>query len=393
MKRYQAVTFDNDCDIYQYNLECKISRGTLIEAHLADLHFNAFDPAEQYKILMEQPYEIMAQMPKLDIVSINGDTYDTKMLASSDGVRYAIMFIDKLVDLCRNKNATLIIVLGTSGHDANQLKLFYRYMEDPSVDVRIVTRIQFEYIKGAKILCIPELAGVDDNVYSHFLLYSGLYDSVFMHGTFEGSSYAPSANCKLFNINDFVNCTGPIISGHVHKPGCFNKYFYYCGSPYAWRFDDDHQKGFLIVAHNLDTGAHYCQFEPIRSFKYETIELDNIVNEDPRIVIDYINKLKQDNGIDYIKIRFNTLVPGASKTIISNYYRNNRNVFVEFLNPNKEAIKRMENEDGNELSEYNFISDPHISDENKLAMYINMQKGYEFISVEKLINLLEEDNI
>ena len=52
-------------------------------------------------------------------------------------------------------------------------------------------------------------------------------------------------NCRLFTIDDFVNCTGPIIAGHVHEPGCFNKYFYYTGSPYSWSFADHDNKGFL----------------------------------------------------------------------------------------------------------------------------------------------------
>ena len=65
-----------------------------------------------------------------------------------------------------------------------------------------------------------------------------------LHGTMEGSVYGnnTTGNSRLFHIEDFMNCRGPILGGHVHKPGTFGDSFYYCGSPYAWSFADDHNK-------------------------------------------------------------------------------------------------------------------------------------------------------
>ena len=47
-------------------------RGQLIEVHLADLHFGAFNPKTQYDILMEQFYQPISQLPRIDIISILG---------------------------------------------------------------------------------------------------------------------------------------------------------------------------------------------------------------------------------------------------------------------------------------------------------------------------------
>ena len=136
------------------------NRGTLIEVHLADLHFGAFDPKKQYQILVEQVLSDIAQLPKLDIISIDGDLFDHKVMSNSDAALYASKFVADLVHIAKQKNATLILLAGTYSHDFDQLKLFYHYMDNSNnygVDVRVITNIQFEYIKGAKILMVPEL--------------------------------------------------------------------------------------------------------------------------------------------------------------------------------------------------------------------------------------------
>jgi hypothetical protein len=214
------VTFNNGYNSY-------IGRKTLIEAHISDIHFGSFDPKTQYDILVEQFISPLELMPVLDIISIDGDLFHHKTMSNSDIAMYATMFIDEVImRVVKPHNSTLVLELGTDLHDAKQLKLFYHYINDPTLDIRIVENIQFEYIKGAKILCIPDLPGIDESVYRHFLFESGTYDSVFMHGTIKGAVPKDEVgNCRLFTIEDFALCKGPIISGHVHTGGCFNSYF------------------------------------------------------------------------------------------------------------------------------------------------------------------------
>ena len=83
---------------YGYGDDSKeIKRGTLIEVHLADLHFGAFNPADQYRILMEQFYNKIYTMPRIDIISIDGDIFDHKVMCNSDAALYATKFIGSLV--------------------------------------------------------------------------------------------------------------------------------------------------------------------------------------------------------------------------------------------------------------------------------------------------------
>ena len=98
-----------------------------IEIHIADLHFGVMDPEVQYSILKNQFLDQIAYLPYIDIISVNGDIFDHKFMASSNAVMYANYFIQNLAEIARIHNATLLLISGTASHDADQLKLFYHY--------------------------------------------------------------------------------------------------------------------------------------------------------------------------------------------------------------------------------------------------------------------------
>jgi hypothetical protein len=379
---------DSDKQLYDMDIRYKKSRGGLIIASIADIHMGVIDPKTQYDILKEQYLNIISELPKLDIIAIDGDLYDHKIMANSAAAMYGSLLISDIVNIARIKNSTVVLIVGTKSHDNDTLRLYYSYVNDPTVDFRLVETIRFEYIKGAKILCVPELYGVDEEVYQYYL-HNDWYDMCFMHGTFKGAVYGDNVGQgRLFTIDDFDHCLGLMISGHVHIPGCYSKYFYYCGSPIRWRHGEEQEKGFLLTYINLDTMSHYMDFVPIQSFKYKTIDLDDIISEDPQVVINYINDLKESEYIDYIKIRFNHSVSNANKIIMNNYYRSHDNVSLEFMSTQEEELKKAELE--TTMDKYNFILDPNLTDEQKFVMYVNEQEGYEFISIEQLTEILND---
>ena len=386
----ECVVFHNidDKQLYDMDIRYNKTRGSLVIASISDIHMGKIDPKTQYEILKEQFLQVISELPKLDIVAIAGDLYDHKIMANSAAAMYGSLLVSDIVNIARVKGSTVLLITGTKSHDNDTLKLYYNYVQDPSVDFRLVENIRFEYIKGAKILCIPELYGVDESIYQYYL-HSGWYDMCFMHGTFKGAVYGDNVGeGRLFTIDDFTHCLGFMISGHVHIPGCYNKYFYYCGSPIRWQHGEEQEKGFLLSCINLDNMSHYVDFVPIKSFKYKTIDLDDIISEDPQVVIQYINKLKADEGIDFIKIRFNNSVSNANKIVINNYYKSRDNVVIEFLSTQEEELKKAELQ--NTIEQYNFILDPNLTDEQKFCMYVNEQEGYEFITVEKLTEILND---
>lgn len=380
--------------IYQDNfvsLQRNTQRGLLYEVHISDLHFGTVNPKTEFDILYEQFIMKIMRMPRIDIISVNGDLFDHKLLSNSDSVLYATLFVDELCKVARQYNATLILIDGTPSHECGQLKLFYHYLNDPTLDIRIVTNIQYVYTHGATILCIPELHGVDESIYQNYL-YQNYCDQVFGHMTYNGAVFGNNVGTgRLFNIEDFLRCRGPIISGHVHKPGCFDKHFYYCGSPLRYKFGEEEPKGFLIVIMDLDNQRYYTSFEEITSFRYDTIELDDIISNDPKKVIDYINDLKVNQGIDHLKIKFKYIIDGSSKTIISNYYRNRNDIKLEFFDVEEEAAKKLEQEQQEQATKYSFITDNKLSDYDKFVKYVNIQEGYDFITVDTLKEILMEE--
>lgn len=382
------ITFDNE-----YGHLSK-GRKTLIEAHISDLHFGSMDQIkDQYQILKEQFIEPLKQLPVLDIVSINGDIFHHKAMGNSDMLMYALNFFNDLImEVIRPKQTTLVIIEGTDSHDSKQLKLFYQHLSDPTIDVRIVQNIQFEYIKGAKILCIPDLASITEETYNHYLFESGIYDSVFMHGTIKGAIHGDNVgNCRLFTIEDFVLCTGPIISGHVHTGGCFNTYFYYCGSPYTWQFGEEGDKGFLILLHNLNTQEHYVYKEIIQSFRYITMNLDNILESDPREIIQYIDEVKVRDNIDFIRIEFNREVPPDKKSIIDSFYRNNKTVKFKY-NFTKDHKRIEENlYEMEDMQRYSYIYDKTLSEYDILARYVNESMDKIYVSADQIKKIIEEE--
>ena len=374
---------------YKFDIQRKNSRGVLSMVHLCDLHFGVIDPKQEYDILEEQVLKKIEKMPILDIISINGDLFHRKYMSNTGPILYTSLFVSRIREIAIKKNATVILIAGTREHDAGQLQLFYHYLNDPEFDIRIVETIQFEYVKGSKILCIPELYNIDESIYKNFLWDSGLYDMCFMHGTIKGAIYGDnSGQSRLFNINDFGNCLGPIISGHVHVAGCFEKYFYYGGSPIRWKFGEEQEKGFLVVLYDLDSRYHYTHMMPVYSFRYDTINIDDLMTNDPKDIIEYINNLKEKENIDYIRIEFSEEFPTDNVELLKAYYQTNGKIKMK-MNRSKQKIQ--EDKINTQLyDQYSYMFDKNLSPYDILARYINEQENAVLVTGDQIKQLVEE---
>lgn len=376
--------------INHYDIERKVQRGVLSMIHLCDLHFGVIDPKVEFDIIEEQILSQIEKMPILDIISINGDLFHRKYMSNTGPILYGSLFLSRLRNIAIKKNATVIIIAGTREHDAGQLQLFYHYLDDPEFDIRIVETIQFEYVKGSKILCIPELYGLDESIYRKYLFESELYDMCFMHGTIKGAVYGDTVGqSRLFNIDDFRNCLGPIISGHVHIAGCYNQYFYYGGSPIRWKFGEEEEKGYLVVLYDLDKGYHYAHMMPVYSFRYDTINIDELMTQDPKDVIQYINTLKEKENIDHLRIEFSEKFPTDNLELLKSYYQNNGRIKLK-LNKSKNQSVSEDMIDTSIVDQYGYIFDSNMSPYDILARYINEQENSKVISADIIKELMEE---
>lgn len=362
----------------------------VVEVHIADLHFGAIDPYKQFCILKEQFLDKVSTIP-FNILSIDGDIFDKKFMANSAAVYYAMEFVRICAEICAQKMATTIIIGGTESHDAGQLQLFKMYEEYENMDFRIVEHICFHYAQGLKILCIPEEYGKGKEYYREYL--DDVYDTVFMHGTVVGSVYGAShedldsKKYPVFSIDSFGGCSGPIICGHVHKAMCLNKYIYYNSNPIRYRFGEEEEKGYNIVLHDLVTGMHKLEFIPIKSFRYDTIDIKTLENTDANYLINYFDNLLA-NGIDNVRIDFSDLNIPTVQKIIEQYYMNNNNVSIKrYIEKNTPQVNTTE-EIENKYADLGFLLDPNLDEYSKFVNFINHNEGKQFITVEELKKVL-----
>lgn len=360
-----------------------------VEAHIADLHFGCIDPLTEYKILNEQFLNYIEQMNVLDIVSINGDIFDHKFMASSEAVIYAINFIQRLIDICKRKNITIILISGTGSHDADQLKLFTPFLNQ-GCNIYIIFEAQFIYVKGKRILCVPEMYNMGKKYYEDLMYYDGLYDSCYMHGSFVGAVIGKnqrdldSNREPVFDMQDFGNCKGPIISGHIHVHNCYKNDFHYCGCPIRYKFGEEEPKGFLILLHNLKSRKYIVHFEEIKSFRYDTINLDDMLTKDPKYIIDYINNL-YSQGINHIRVVFTKQSPSIE--LIRRYYLN-KNYIKVVTKFEEEKIKEELQQMNQKYSQYDYLFDGNLSPEQKLVQYINQSEGSDYWTVDRFVDFM-----
>lgn len=374
----------------------KVDSDIMTEIHIADIHFGnrSTKIEDHYNIMVEQFLRPISTI-HFDLLSINGDLFDHKVMAGSDVVMYATMFIDQCIKLCRERGATMVIMLGTKEHDADQLKLFYHYLTDPTIDLRIVEKAKFEMIKGHRFLYMPEEYSMGGEYYEKLLYHSGWWDTTCAHATFAGSVYGASVQDMdsiraVFTPEQFAYCKGPIICGHVHKPQCIGGYVYYSGSPIRYKFGEEESKGFLICLHNYRTREFYMHFQEIESFRYDTINLDHMLNSDPKDVIAYIKDLKA-RGIDNIRVQFSMDTPTLE--VIKNYFANIPYVKIDTTDIKKKQVEMETNTSifDDEYAGLEFILDETLDKNEILCKYVNILKGFTYITVDELTELLKGD--
>lgn len=396
----KPIRFIDDETIQDYDTLVKkypYRRGTSIQCHISDIHFGVMDAQLEYNILKEQYIDRIKDLP-LDIISIDGDLFNKLDMSNTDSCLYASLLVADIVTICKNnrKNGiptVFVILAGTKNHDAGQLRLFYHYMNDPELDIRIVEQIQFEYINGLKVLCIPELYGVDERIYQQFLYGMGPYDMCFMHGTVQGAVYGDNAGeSRLFRTEDFGFCMGPVIAGHVHPGGCYNTFMYYNGSPIRWSFGEEGPKGFQIVLYDMDTRKYYVYLEQIISFRYDTISIDELLCTDPKKVIEYIDNLKATENIDYIRLKCRMTPDNEPNLrIVQEYYRTNKSIKFKIDKVMSDEEKTIAEKNSDLYNRYSYVFDKSMSAYDILAKFIMDNEDGIFISGDDIKKLVLEE--
>ena len=378
-----------------YNIERQQQRGISVQAHISDIHFGVMDPKIQYDFLKTQFVDRLRGI-NLDCISIDGDLFDRLTMSNTDTILYASLFIKELIDICRENqtrgvHTVLVLLAGTRNHDAGQLRLFYQYLTDPSVDIRIVEDIGFENINGCKVLCIPELYNIPDQVYWDYLYKQVEYDMVFGHGTIEGAVYNNGQNtARIFQPNDFAFCRGPVIFGHVHPGGSFHGFCYYNGSPLRWCFGEEEVKGFQMVIYNMDTSQYYIHKEPITSYRYDTISIDDFIMNDPNTIIQYIDNKQKNEGIDFIRIKcISSMKTQDTINVLKAYYAQNNTVKFQITKDSDLDKAKLDEKEQDLYNQYSYFFNKSMSPYEIFVQYVNQSQSDIVITVDQLMKILK----
>ena len=144
----------------------------------------------------------------------------------------------------------------------------------------------------------------------------------------------------------------------------------------------------MITLYDPVGRMHYTKLIEIDSYIYNTINIDHLINEDPKKIIEYIKHEKEVNNIDFIRVQFNN--PNENMNVVRSYFRNIGNVKLQEMNKKERQSEQIDAAVLERYNEYNYILDNEISDYDKFCMYVNQNEGYDFISSAELIELLED---
>ena len=77
--------------------------------------------------------------------------------------------------------------------------------------------------------------------------------------------------------------------------------------------------------------------------------------------------------------------------LLNNYFKSISDIKLQYECDMKSKILEKNMKEMNDLGDLSFVLDKSLSEYEILSRYINHNKGYEYITTETLINLLEEE--
>ena len=369
----------------------------LIHVAISDIHFGALDAERLYEELKKEFLNKLKKLPRIDLITINGDLYHRIISLNDLDAYYSFKFWDKLKKISKKKNCKFIrVIKGTMSHDVNQLD---NLPLDDDIDIKIIDQVESEVLFDRyRVLYLPEEYIKNPKEY-YEEYFNKEYDLIVGHGQFEETSFinfdsettmeaAPVYDAKLFlNI-----CKGPIIFGHIHDAIILKKRIFYTGSFTRWKMGEERPKGFLINIQDLNNTENFtivpCENKMAR--KYVTIDITEYLEKyQVEKIINLINEYMVNNNIYKIRLKAsdnNSATTMAKLTTIHSHYMGNKQVQMDIktlqINDETEEEKEL-------VDKYSYLSED-IPNEEKISRFAKDRFDYE-LSAERVNELLTCD--
>lgn len=342
---------------------------------IADIHWGVMNPSVQFDNLEE--FIIFIELFKnIDLVIIDGDYYDSKLLLNSDSAVFSTYWMHKLITACEQNGVKKIrIIKGTKEHDNEQLDTFKGFeKEDGYFKIFNINTVE-ETLPGLKcIYCPDENINHKDYVNINIDNILEYADIGFFHGSFDivlpdivvQLSEESSINNLIFEYkfwSKFIK--GPLIAGHWHNGQEIDSLIY-LGSYDRWAFGEPEPKGFGFIQFDTETNRYfYKKIINNNAKQYITYNIDTSIMKDLeeyKNLFLSIDNLLKDRGDIKVRIIINITDEKPSNdsyiTSVREYFINNKQ--VKIIVKNKIHIKNkksLQQQNKNMIDKFDFIMD------------------------------------
>jgi len=377
---------------------------------IADIHWGVID----HKTI-ESELELFIKFlieydnnDKIHLVVICGDYFDSKLLMNSKSALKSVEWMNKLHDICKERDIKLRVIKGTKEHDNDQLDVFNHLDDQNMFRIFRENYLERDILPGLNALFCPDeninaeeyYLKYSDNILTEYPIHIG-----FFHGSFDvvlpdivvQLSEESSAKSIIYYYDYWSNIiNGPMISGHFHDSQEIG-HLKYLGSNTRWAFGEENPKGFGFIRYDTDNMEYqYNHVDNIYTAVYNTFRLNtSLYNniDEYNGFIKYVDEYISTHSTDYIRIHI-ILEDDRKETLdfinsLKFYYINNKNVKITIKDNLKKKKKKEEKEKHNKLkSEYDFILDKKANVSDILQKYmfkvLNVEIPIDFI--DKYVN-------
>ena len=140
----------------------------------------------------------------------------------------------------------------------------------------------------------------------------------------------------------------------------------------------------------MDTAQYYIHKEPITSYRYDTISIDDLMTNDPNTIIQYIDNLKQSQGIDFIRIKCisNGLIQDKIN-IIKSYYAQDKTVKFQTIKDSNLDKTKLDQKEQDLYNQYSYFFNKSMSPYEIFVQYVNQSQSDIVITVDQLMTILK----
>ena len=371
---------------------------------ISDLHFGIKETDRLYDELKKIFLKYVKENGKeIDVIFINGDTFDKKLLMTDYASKAVIRFVNELLVLCKRFKIKVRMVKGTLTHDFNQLENF-RHLE-LQYDFRIINTVETEELfPDFYVLYLPEEYMENaDEYYQEFIDFiddETKYDIIVGHGTFDIVAFESQKqeserllkNAPVFKFKEWADrCWGMILFGHIHSRQFYKDKLYYSGSFTRWCHGEPAPKGFLDFTYDLETLEHEVKFvENYLAPSFLTVNIEDIYKEHDNLE-DRVKAIKEFLEKNHtVRIKINDKISSDELAILKEHFADVENINIDTTEKIKNEIREKEEED----STFDFIVKREYDIPTTIQKFIQItqNKYIEKELIEEIINSDENDN-